>query len=33
MYGTMIFLILVIISVFLGPETRGKILTSRLEVK
>lgn len=33
MYGTMIFLVLVVIAVFLGPETRGKILTSRLEVK
>lgn len=33
MYSTMFFLILVIISVLLGPETRGKILTSEIEVK
>ncbi len=33
MYGTMFFLVIVIIAVLLGPETKGKILVARLEVK
>ena len=33
MYGTMVFLVLVIIAVFLGPETKGKVLTAELQVK
>jgi SHS family lactate transporter-like MFS transporter len=33
MFGTMFFLLLVIVSVWLGPETRGKVLTADLVVK
>jgi SHS family lactate transporter-like MFS transporter len=33
MYSTMGFLVLVIIAVLLGPETKGKKLTAELEVK
>jgi len=32
MISTMLFLVLVVISVLLGPETKGKTLTADLEV-
>ena len=32
MISTIFFLVLVIIAVFLGPETKGKTLTADLEV-
>ena len=33
MYSTIFFLVLVIIAVWLGPETKGKVLTAEVEVK
>ena len=32
MISTMLFLVIVVISVFVGPETKGKKLTADLEV-
>ena len=32
MISTILFLVLVVISVLLGPETKGKMLTADLEV-
>ena len=33
MWSTMIFLLIVIVAVYMGPETKGKILTAEIQVK